>query len=348
MRHEGICGCGTGRRRPYGWPKFKRPLKLAFSYDEELGCVGIADMIDRIEDTIGKPEHCIVGEPTSMHVAIGHKGKTSYRVRFHGSAGHSASAPRYLNALHLAADFIRILRDVQEEIAKTGSRDPAYDIAYSTVHAGVLSGGAALNVVPESAILEFEIRHLASESPGAILERISSETQSFLKECRVCHPEARIEIEETNAYPGLETASDGEAAELAFYAGGRAPATKVSFGTEAGFFQQAGIPTIVCGPGNMEQGHKPDEYVELEQLAACDAMLDRLLGHLSARLLYGEGERYLAPSNRPLSLKPLMGQSLYIRSGRRLSQNPQATRVRGRIASCDVWRGFLRQAALNS
>lgn len=259
-----------------------RPLKLAFSYDEELGCIGIADMVGRLGDTIGKPECCIVGEPTSMHVATGHKGKTSYRVSFRGSPGHSASAPRHLNALHLAADFIGILRDVQTELEKTGARDSAYDIAFSTVHAGVLSGGTALNVVPATAVLEFEIRHLAREEPAAILTRIQDASDRLLAVHHRAHPDVGIDIEETNAYPGLETAPDGMAATLAFATGGLSPATKVSFGTEAGFFQKAGIPTVVCGPGNMEQGHKPDEYIEETQLAACDAMLDRLLSHLSA------------------------------------------------------------------
>ncbi|SFC33607.1 acetylornithine deacetylase [Tropicimonas isoalkanivorans] len=262
--------------------KLAKPLKLAFSYDEEIGCVGIAEMIGQLDDTIGKPDCCVVGEPTSMRVATGHKGKTSYRVTFHGSSGHSASAPRHLNALHLATDFIGILRDVQEELEKTGVRDSAYDIAFSTVHAGVLSGGTALNVVPEAAVLEFEIRHLAAEEPAGILGRIENASDRLLAGHLRVHPDARIDIEETNAYPGLETASEGRAATLAFATGGLAPATKVSFGTEAGFFQKAGIPTVVCGPGNMEQAHKPDEYIEETQLAACDAMLDRLLGRLSA------------------------------------------------------------------
>lgn len=255
----------------------KRPLKIAFSYDEELGCIGLADMIGKVGETIGHPDICVVGEPTRMRVTTGHKGKTSYRVTFRGTAGHSASAPEYLNALHMAADFLAVLRSVQRELQTAGARDPAYGVACSTVHAGVMSGGTALNIVPDTASLEFEIRHLAADRPEDILGRISDAADRLARDCRTRFGQAAIEIAETNAYPGFE-ASTGNAAVLAVTdAGGISPAGKVDFGTEAGFFQEAGIPTVVCGPGNMEQGHKPDEFIEISQLEACDAMLDALL-----------------------------------------------------------------------
>lgn len=260
------------------------PLKLAFSYDEELGCLGINEMIPHLEEAIGLPDFCLVGEPTSMRLAIGHKGKVSYRVVCRGSSGHSASAPNYLNALHLAADFIGILRNLQAEIAANGARDDAYDIPYTTVHVGVLSGGTTLNMVPNSATLEFEIRHLAGDRPGEILDRIRTKAAALVGALQPVHRQASIRIEEMNAYPGLDIPETSDAAAFFGGLGGIAPAVKVDYGTEAGFFHAAlGIPTIVCGPGSIEQAHKPDEFIDVAQLDACNAMLDGLLQRLGQR-----------------------------------------------------------------
>lgn len=241
------------------------PLKLSLSYDEEIGCVGIRQMIGQLAPTIGLPRAVIVGEPTGMQVAIGHKGKTALRAICHGQAGHSALAPNFVNALHVAADFINKIRTLQDDLAMNGAQDPAYDIPYSTLHAGKLTGGSALNIVPDRAVIDFELRHLPADDPGAILARLAA---------------PRIEIEQINAYPGLDLAAAdaGFALPLA-----QSQITKVPFGTEAGYFAAMGIPTVVCGPGDMQgQGHKPDEYIEAAQLAACDAMMDRLLAQLTA------------------------------------------------------------------
>jgi acetylornithine deacetylase len=265
--------------------ELKEPLKLALSYDEEVGCVGIRQMLGPLSTLIGKPRACIVGEPTEMQVAIGHKGKAALRATCHGQSGHSALAPRFLNALHLATDFVQQLRQLQQDLADTGARDPAYDIPYSTVHVGKLSGGTALNIVPSTAVVEFEYRYLTADNADDILERISHAAQRVAAEYRGRFPAAAIEVEQYNAYPGLAVA-DG--APVVGYANGLARSTgvtKVAFGTEAGFFHQLGIPTVVCGPGSMaEQGHQPDEYITVEQLANCDAMMDRLLADLTGNL----------------------------------------------------------------
>lgn len=259
----------------------KAPLKLALSYDEEAGCVGMAEMIGALDRTIGVPAYCIVGEPTSMQVAVGHKGKESHSIRLRGSAGHSASAPLYLNALHLACDAITSLRRLQDDLATNGPRDEAYDVPYTTVHVGKLSGGKALNIVPDRAELDFEIRYLAADDPAELLRRIRKEIAAMVDRVRMAHPSADAVIEPINIYPGLETEADAEVTRLALSLGGLGPVTKVSYGTEAGFFHDRwSVPTIVCGPGNMVQGHKPDEYIEEVQLAACDVMLDRVVDFL--------------------------------------------------------------------
>jgi acetylornithine deacetylase len=255
----------------------KQPLKLAFSWDEEVGCLGIPQMLPHMAQ-IGAPAMCVVGEPTGMNIATGHKGKIALTATCHGTAGHSANAPDYLNALHLAADFITALRSVQSDLAQ-GPSDPAYDTPYSTLHAGILTGGTALNIVPDRADITFELRHLPAEDPAAILARLNSAAQTITAQ----HPAAKITITQTSAYPGLQTAPD---APVTTCAQSLLPAntrlTKVAYGTEAGHISASGIPTVVCGPGNMAQGHKADEFIEIDQLAQCDAMLAALIERLAA------------------------------------------------------------------
>lgn len=258
------------------------PLKIAVSYDEEVGCVGIQHMIEELDRTIGAPRACFVGEPTEMQVAVGHKGKASLRAVFHGQGGHSALAPKFLNALHIAGEFIAELRKVQDALAVIGARDDSYDIPYSTVHVGQLSGGTALNIVPDHAEMVFEYRHLVADLPQDIFERIQNGAAKALEPFLRHHPNAAIKIDPYNAYPGLEVPSDAEVVRMAQRLAQTNNTTKVAFGTEAGFFDALGVPTVVCGPGSMEgQGHKPDEFITLEQLALCDQMMDRLLAQLT-------------------------------------------------------------------
>ncbi|QAX28863.1 acetylornithine deacetylase [Leisingera sp. NJS204] len=257
----------------------KEPLKIALSYDEEIGCVGIQEMLERLAPLIGQPRACFVGEPTEMDVAIGHKGKAALRAVCHGQSGHSALAPNFTNALHLAVDFLAELRALQDDFAAKGARDAAYAVPYSTVHVGKMSGGTALNIVPDCAELTFEYRHLAADRSADILARIQAAAERVSNNYPA---EARIEVEQYNAYPGLDVPADSPVVPYAQKLAQSNTTTKVAFGTEAGFFDQLGVPTVVCGPGSMEgQGHKPDEYLELSQLAACDAMMDRILDDLT-------------------------------------------------------------------
>ncbi len=259
-----------------------QPLKLAFSYDEEIGCVGIQQMIDRLVPTIGLPDRCFVGEPTQMQVAIGHKGKAALRAHCTGQAGHSALAPRFVNALHLACDFVTGLRGVQQDWAKTGVQDAAYDIPYSTLHVGKMSGGEALNIVPDKATLDFEFRHLAADDPAKIMDRLTRLAAQVAAPYRDRSGQAGITLEQINAYPGLAVAEDAPVVGYAQKLAQSNSTTKVAFGTEAGYFAALGIPTVVCGPGNMAgQGHQADEYIDLSELAACDHMLARLLDDIT-------------------------------------------------------------------
>ncbi len=254
------------------------PLMFVISYDEEVGCRGIRKMMPTLGALGWHPDLCIVGEPTEMRPTSGHKGKAAFHARCTGEAGHSAQAPDYVNALHLAADLIAELRSLQQDYRENGASDLAYALPYSTVHAGVLQGGRILNIVPDAATLEFELRHLPKDSAARfkaqLLDRIDAIVRGY--------PDpAGIEINEVNAYPGLEISTSHPAVKLAEALSGHTSGQKAGFGTEAGFFANAGWPAVVCGPGNMAaQGHKPDEYLETGQLVACEQMLGCVLSHL--------------------------------------------------------------------
>ncbi|MBK0328060.1 acetylornithine deacetylase [Rhodobacteraceae bacterium F11138] len=267
----------TGKTHP------EQPLMLVISYDEEVGCQGIRKMLPGIQALGWRPDCCIVGEPTLMRPAIGHKGKAAFRAITRGTTGHSALAPRFVNALHLAGDVLTTLQDLQEGYVASNIRDAAYDIPYSTVHAGRMQGGTALNIVPDRAEIEFELRHLAADSREDFETRLNAQAEALSARWRSEAPAAGVEVICTNTYPGLDVAPDApEVARVAALCGSD-HVIKVAFGTEAGFFAGLGIPTVVCGPGDMEgQGHKADEYVTTAQLAACDIMMDRVLDDLTA------------------------------------------------------------------
>lgn len=254
------------------------PLALAISYDEEVGCAGVRPMLDVLAQEGLRPRLCVIGEPTSMRMATGHKGKLALAARCRGRAAHSATAPLALNALHLAADLMASIRAIQARMEAEGARDAAYDVPFTTLHVGVLKGGTSLNIVPETAELDFEIRHLAADDADALVAQIAAQAEAIVAPLRAHFPEAAIALEMRNRYPGLDAPLDGPAVrDLQPHLDDPTP-VKVAFGTEAGLFaERLGAPAIVCGPGSMDQGHKADEFVARTQLARCDRLLDDLV-----------------------------------------------------------------------
>lgn len=253
------------------------PLHLALSYDEEIGCMGVRSMVDMLAQAPVKPRFCIVGEPTAMQVATGHKGKVALRATCLGREGHSALAPLALNALHLAADFLNAVRALQARVAAHGLRDGDYDVPYTTLHVGKMQGGVQVNIVPNRATLDFEIRSLAGDDPEALIADLRAAAEAILAPLRAEFPEAAITVERLWDYPGLGTPSDAAVVNFVKGLTGANGTIKVAFGTEGGLFSQhLGIPTVICGPGSMAQGHKPDEYVTVEQMARGSAMLQAL------------------------------------------------------------------------
>ncbi len=280
---KGFLACALQAMRLASSRQIKTPLHLALSYDEEIGCVGVRRLLDVLDSAPQRPLFCLVGEPTSMAVAIGHKGKTALKVACIGREGHSALAPQALNAVHLACDFIGAIRATQEEIAQSGARDGDYDVAYTTLHVGRIDGGVALNIVPNRCDLEFEIRNLAEDDPQQILAGLARAAERIVAQVRSRVPEADIRIKQASAYPGLDTPPDAAVVAFVKSLTGANDTIKVAFGAEGGLFSdRLSIPTVVCGPGSMAQGHKSDEFVTEAQLLRCDAMLGSLLDRLEA------------------------------------------------------------------
>ncbi|MEO3414786.1 acetylornithine deacetylase [Roseovarius sp. CAU 1744] len=280
---KGFVACALAAGLKAAQRQLKSPLHLAFSYDEEIGCQGVRSMIDLLQDAPVRPAMCIVGEPTSLSVATGHKGKIALRARCVGREGHSALAPLAMNALHLGCDLVQVLRDVQAELRDNGVQDGDYDVPYTTVHAARMTGGVALNIVPNLCEVDFEIRNLAQDDPQAILSDIRTRAGAIVAAVKDHAPEAAIEFDISFSYPGLDTSRTADVVNFVQSLTGVNSTNKVAFGTEGGLFsQELDIPTVICGPGSMMQGHKPDEYVEISQIERCDAMLDVLLDRLEA------------------------------------------------------------------
>lgn len=255
------------------------PVHLAFSYDEEVGCLGVRSMLEALAERPHKPRLCLIGEPTELKPVLGHKGKLAMRCQVHGAACHSAYAPYGVNAIEYAARMIGKLGEIGQALAE--DQDARFDPPFSTVQTGVIKGGRALNIVPEECEFDFEVRAL----PGFAAEAVADQLQAYaeaelLPRMRAVSAASDIRLWPLSAYPGLATAADSEAARLVALLSGSSEFGTVAFGTEGGLFDQAGIATVVCGPGSMEQGHRPDEFVSVAQLLGCDAMLLRLVDYL--------------------------------------------------------------------
>ena len=280
---KGFVACAVAAMVRASTLPLKRPLQLALSFDEEIGCVGVRHLLRALEGRLSPPALCLVGEPTLMQIGTGHKGKAAYRAVCCGDAGHSGLAPRFANAIHTAADLVAAIRDIQNELSESGAREEGYSIPYSTVHAGVIQGGVALNVVPDRCELNFEVRSVFADDPEAIVARVLARTAQRMREGGhpVEHPQPTID--RVNGYPGLR--SDGDAKAIAFLAALLPPGTarsKVDYGSEGGLFKQRWNETsvLVCGPGSISVAHKADEYVELAQIAACESLLSGIADSL--------------------------------------------------------------------
>lgn len=260
----------------------RQPIHLAFSYDEEIGCVGVNSLLDLLETAPLRPQFCIVGEPTEMQVAIAHKGKTGILCRCHGVESHSALTDKGLNAIYLAAEMIQAIRDLQQTLVQNSKHDHHYNVPYTTLHVGTIEGGTALNIVPQQCSFKFEIRNIKSDNPQQIIARLEQLATQIVADYRHNFPQAEIKLEVFNAYPALDTSPNAPLVKLLQGLMDTDQFIKLAFGTEGGLFQsRLDIATVVCGPGSMQQGHKPDEFIARSELRRCDQFLGKLLQHLS-------------------------------------------------------------------
>ena len=262
--------------------ELRKPVHLCFSYDEEIGCLGVRSLLKYLSVQDNRPEACFVGEPTDMEVVIGHKGKLATRCRVKGHACHSSLAPQGVNAVEFAAKVITYLSGMAKRKQTEGPFDHAYDIPHTTIHTGVIRGGTMVNVVPSECEFLFEFRNLPMDAPEEMLADVQKFARDKLEPAmKAIDPETGFLWEEESRFPGLATAIDAEVVKLAQRFSGSQSTKKVAFGTEAGGFDRTGIPAIVCGPGSIQQAHKPDEFVHPAQLVACERFIDSVIHHLS-------------------------------------------------------------------
>lgn len=258
--------------------KLAHPVHFAFSYDEEIGCRGAPLMIEDLLEEGVQAQACIVGEPSDMRPVIAHKGIQGFRCRVHGRAAHSSLTPQGCNAIEHAARLICYIRDLADQMSKEGPFDKDFDVPYTSISTNMIHGGIAHNIIPESCEFAFEFRHLPQVKPSSIRDKIDEYAQKeLLPNMQREYADAAIEIDAVAMAPSFESMTESDIVKLAREVSGVKDIVKVAYATEAGQFQNADIPTIVCGPGSIEQAHRPNEFVKLEQLKKCEGFLRKIV-----------------------------------------------------------------------
>ena len=261
----------------------KKPLHFALSYDEEVGCLGVRGMIRRIEEIDPKPAIVIVGEPTSMKVVNAHKGVYAFRTRVHGLEAHSSATDQGVNAIMYAAELIGFLHRLAREMADRRQAHSRFDPPYTSVHVGTVKGGTALNIIPKECSFVWEYRLLPGEDESEVIDRFRAfSNDEVLPRMRDGFEAAEIETEVVGRVAALMPEENSPAETLVLRLANSNETDAVSYGTEAGLFQEAEMPAVVCGPGDIADAHKPDEFIRLEQVDACAAFLRRLIAYAAA------------------------------------------------------------------
>lgn len=257
------------------------PVHLALSYDEEVGCLGVRGLIKDLQDSGLQAAGCIVGEPTGMALVLGHKGARAWRCCVRGREAHASLAPSGVNAIENAAELIVAIRRYADELLHRETPNPGFDVPHTTMQTAWIQGGIATNVVPRDCEFRIDVRHLAGTDPDALIAHLQAHADEvLLPRMRATAPEADIRFELLGELPPFDSAPDAPLVRQVrqhLGAAADAPPRYMGFGTEAGLFQRIGIPSLICGPGFIEQAHKPDEYIDLDQLAQCEHFLTTLL-----------------------------------------------------------------------
>jgi len=280
---KGFIGTVLAQVRQVGRAPLREPLHVALTYDEEVGCLGVPGLLASMAEAGIEPSGCVVGEPTGMRVVAAHKGGRIYRCQVRGCAAHSSLTPQGLNAIEYASRIVSRIQDLAESEEMHGRHDGGFDVPYSTISTNTIDGGNGRNIIPAECTFHFEYRYLPGVDPDGFIGDLQRYVDtSLLPRMRRRHPQAAVAFECIGDIPALDTGR--EAAVLGLVADllqvDAKDAGKVAYGTEASFFQRAGVPSVVCGPGSIAQAHKADEYVTLDQLRACERFLDCLIQRL--------------------------------------------------------------------
>ena len=260
----------------------KAPVHFALSYDEEVGCLGVRGLLEDLARAGIRPGGCIVGEPTGMQPVIANKGFRSYRCAVRGREMHSALAPHGVNAIEYGARLITHIRGLADRMRESEARDNGFDVPFTTLQTGLIRGGTAPNIVPRECEFHFEMRYLPGANPDALEGEIKNYATRVLEpEMKRIDPETGFTFFTKSDTPGVNTAETERITALVQALARNRTTAKVAYATEAGLFQRAGIPSIICGPGSIEQAHKPNEFVTLEQVALCESFLERLAEELT-------------------------------------------------------------------
>ena len=262
--------------------QLRKPLHLALSFDEEVGCLGAPLMLEELSQRGINPDYCIVGEPSSMKMVVAHKGISVFRCSVHGKSAHSSLTHQGINAISYAAKLIGFIDELASQLAQSDQVDPMFDVPYSTLSIGTIEGGTATNIVPNLCEFTFDYRNLPSMSTQDILPVIEQRITELNQQMQQVDSQTGIKIEQLESVPAM---TDTESEALQQLIAGLVQSSvrhKVAYATEGGQFTNAGIATVICGPGSIEQAHKADEYVELAQLAECDDFLQKLLQSLQS------------------------------------------------------------------
>jgi acetylornithine deacetylase len=253
------------------------PLHYALSYDEEVGCLGVRSLISDLLENGIRPAGCVVGEPTSMQPIIAHKGTNRFRCAVHGREAHSSYVTHGVNAIEYAARLVVYIRQIADRLAQIETRDYGFSVPYSTLSTGLIRGGIAANVVPKDCEFQFDMRTLPRASADALYQEIRTYAEVLAREMQAVDPQSGIDLVWASETVGLAASETDAIVRWAMQLSNNSTVGKVSYGTEAGLFQQMGVPTVICGPGDIAEAHRPNEFVALEQLAQCEAFMNRIL-----------------------------------------------------------------------
>ncbi len=274
---KGFIACALAEVPRWVTQQLVTPIWLAFSYDEEVGCIGAPRMIERLLADHPRPAAVIVGEPTLMQPVVAHKGATNLRTTVTGRAAHSSQVNQGVSAIHVAARLVTRIEDVMAELKAEGRVDEAFNVVHSSLHVGKIQGGTAINIMARECSFEWEIRHLPSDRFEELLARVNETAARLEAEMRRRAPDATIVTEALNTtVPALADDNNAEVLALCRDLLDERPAGAVAYATEAGQFQREGLPTVICGPGSIGQAHQPDEYLDIEQLEAGSAFMAAL------------------------------------------------------------------------